>query len=122
MIDQCARVLRWLGTVEALHRRLSQPDWRQNAELIRAELLGTISAWRRLLDSHPANDLGRCPGCRGWLRQRRWPCPIWRWAHTLFVTHDSAVPLTAPVHPLGSASMPQRGQQPRAHRRHRGAS
>ncbi|MGH3798087.1 MAG: hypothetical protein ACRDSP_24805 [Pseudonocardiaceae bacterium] len=58
-----------------------------DVEGVRAQLRGLIGAWRRLLEiHHPADGESRCPRCRSWWgHRRRWPCGVWRLAHTSLV-------------------------------------
>jgi hypothetical protein len=49
--------------------------------MARAEIRRMTNGWRELLTSHQPDDKGRCPRCSGWLRRRRWPCPVWLAAH-----------------------------------------
>ena len=60
-------------------------------ERVRADLAGLLVSWRRLLDLHAADEDGRCPQCRGWVRRRRWPCPAWKIAHYYLITSGVAV-------------------------------
>lgn len=54
---------------------------------VRAEMVVLIAAWRVVLKQHEADERGRCPQCRGWLRRRRWPCRVWREAHRFVTDH-----------------------------------
>lgn len=62
---------------------------------LRAQLRSLIGAWRRLLEAHhPTTDgQSRCPRCRSWWGWRqRWPCPVWRAAHTNLAIHQLPAP------------------------------
>ncbi|MGH3492315.1 MAG: hypothetical protein ACRDRL_14970 [Sciscionella sp.] len=67
---------------------------------IREEMRRMIDMWRRLLSSHhPARDEPFCSRCpRRWGRRRRWPCAVWRTAHTALITHHVPGPAPAPDH------------------------
>ncbi|HEX3782953.1 MAG TPA: hypothetical protein VHX38_25075 [Pseudonocardiaceae bacterium] len=49
--------------------------------LARSELYRLADGWRLLLTVHSAGADGRCRACPGWVRRRRWPCPVWLMAH-----------------------------------------
>ncbi|CAM3441630.1 hypothetical protein KIPE111705_08870 [Kibdelosporangium persicum] len=51
------------------------------ARLGNADLGNLSSAMREILELHQPDCHGRCRGCRGWRRQRRFPCRIWLIAH-----------------------------------------
>lgn len=87
-----------------------------DVERVRAEIGQLVTAWRHLLSQHhPADDSGRCPRCRSWWGwRRRWPCRVWRTAHTHLVVYreDTApaaaswVPDASPARPLGVRVIP----------------
>ena len=56
-----------------------EPD--QLASLARSEIRRLTDGWRNLLVTHQPDDNGRCPQCSGWIKRRRWPCPVWLAAH-----------------------------------------
>lgn len=62
--------------------------------LVRTEIQRITGGWRELLAAHLPDDAGRCPVCSGWVRRRRWPCPVWVAAHQQLVGDglDSTVP------------------------------
>lgn len=88
---------------------------REELERLRADMAVLVAGLRKLLAAHAADEHGRCPQCRGWLRRRRWPCRVWRSAHENLVTCD-AVPRAqrAPVPPpdLGSGASTPAGRVP----------
>ncbi len=49
--------------------------------LARTELSRLADGWRLLLTGHGVGEDGRCRACHGWVRHRRWPCPVWLTAH-----------------------------------------
>lgn len=59
---------------------------------IRARLGEAIAAWRRLLDTHRADEHDRCPHCRTWcgLRRAKAPCRVWIAAHNHLITNPAA--------------------------------
>ena len=48
---------------------------------VSAELAKLASAMREILALHQPDRDGRCRGCSGWRRHRRFPCPVWLIAH-----------------------------------------
>lgn len=64
---------------------------------VRAQLRCLIGVWRQVLQAHhPADGSSRCPRCRSWWGWgRRWPCGVWRTAHTSLVV--CVVPAAAPA-------------------------
>ncbi|MGH4026385.1 MAG: hypothetical protein ACRDRV_17560 [Pseudonocardiaceae bacterium] len=92
---------------------------------VRAELDTLITMWRRLLQAHhPADGQRRCPRCHTWWgSRRRWPCDVWRSAHTSLVRCQEPVPGTVaaalrwapdlhPARPLGVRVLPLSRQSP----------
>lgn len=56
---------------------------------VRRAMTALIASWRAQLDEHLADRTGRCPRCRTWWGGRtRWPCGVWRVAHTSLLAHD----------------------------------
>lgn len=92
---------------------------------LRGQLRSLIRAWRRLLAAHhPVDGRSRCPRCRSWWgRRRRWPCPVWRTAHTSLATHQLLAPdavaaavawvrAASPARPRGARVFPVSRQSP----------
>jgi|GEM_PF-1762572 len=67
--------------LEMLSEQAGSSEPGRLAGLARSEIRRLTDGWRQLLASHQPDDDGRCPRCSGWLRRRRWPCPVWLVAH-----------------------------------------
>jgi len=67
--------------LEMLSEEASNAEPGSLVSLARTEFRRLTDGWRELLASHQPDDDGRCPQCSGWLRRRRWPCPVWLSAH-----------------------------------------
>jgi hypothetical protein len=67
--------------LELLSEEASNAEPGELVTLARDELRRLTAGWRELLASHQPDEDGRCPRCSGWLRRRRWPCPVWLTAH-----------------------------------------
>jgi len=67
--------------LEMLGEEASNAEPGNLARLARTEIRRLTDGWRELLASHQPDEDGRCPQCSGWLRRRRWPCPVWLSAH-----------------------------------------
>lgn len=61
----------------------------------RTQLKIITDGWRGLLLEHQPDPRGRCPVCSGWLRRRRWPCPVWVTAHQHLIG-DGSEPMEHP--------------------------
>lgn len=70
-----------LRRLDALERAADQAEPATLLPLARTELQRLADGWRHLLESHGADQDGRCAACRQGRRARRWPCPVWRSAH-----------------------------------------
>jgi hypothetical protein len=95
---------------EAVLHQLDQLDRAAGADpatllpLARTELHRLATGWRVLLTSHGADETGRCAACRPGLRARRWPCPVWRYAHDHLI--GEVLPHRARARPLRNPFRP----------------
>lgn len=96
-----------------------------DVQVVCGQLRSLIGVWRRLLEAHhPPDGTSRCPRCRSWWgRRRRWPCPVWRTAHSSLAVHQVPAPdavasaaawvrTASPVRPLGVRIIPKSRQSP----------
>ncbi|MBP2323739.1 hypothetical protein JOF56_004124 [Kibdelosporangium banguiense] len=80
---------------DAMINRLASLDSLSRKASASTELGNLTSAMREILDLHQPDSSGRCRGCPGWRRNRRFPCPVWLIAHR----H-----LLVPADPLGNSN------------------
>lgn len=66
---------------------------------VRAEIHRVTEGWRQLLAAHLPDRRGRCPMCSGWIRRRRWPCPVWLAAQQRLAGEERARPDGAVTRP-----------------------
>lgn len=66
-----------LERLEDIERVAAEGQTEALLPLARTELQRLTDGWRVLLTLHQADEHGRCRACRGGLRPRRWPCPVW---------------------------------------------
>lgn len=86
-----------LHRLDMLDRAAGQAEPSTLLPLARTELARLADGWRLLLQTHRADEAGRCQACqRG--RSRRWPCPVWRSAHEQLI--GEGLPHRARPHPL----------------------
>jgi len=93
-----ARAVARLAALERGSRGLCAP---KELAALREDLMKMVRILRRLLVAHtPAEGAGRCPACRGWWGQRRWPCRVWTAGRLLIMALDQpATPTATPPSP-----------------------
>lgn len=76
--------------LDLLDELADRADSRSLASVVRTEMPRLTSGWRALLAGHEADERGRCPECSTRWHPRPAPCSVWRNAHELLVTSESA--------------------------------
>src|SRR5262245_45762266 len=90
---------------DAVLRRLEMLDAAADAAdpgtllpLARTEIVRIADGWRLLLTVHQSDEEGRCRACPTGIRNRRWPCQVWRTAYEQLI--GDGVPHRARTKPL----------------------
>jgi len=94
-----SRAVARLAALERDSRGLRAP---KELAALREDLMKMVRILRRLLVAHtPPEGTGRCPACRAWWGQRRWPCRVWTAGRLLIMDLDQpSTPTTAAPRPV----------------------